>query len=513
MNARNHKNPRQLGLAGARLAVTIIAAALTGPAISPLAADEDAPRPNVLFAFADDWGHPHAGAYGDPTVRTPHFDRVAREGVLFTRAFVSSPSCTPSRAAVLTGQHFWRLGEGANLHSTLDKAIPVYPNLLQDSGYHVGFTRKGWGPGQAGRGGRSHNPAGPRFRNFDEFLAQRPEGAPFCFWFGSVDPHRAYQPELREKQGIDLDGVRVPAIFPDVPAVRADLADYYAEVQRFDSEVGEILEKLREMGELDNTIVVISGDHGMPFPRCKGHLYDSGIRVPLAIRWQGLAPGAREVTDLVNLTDLAPTFLEAAGVPVPEEMTGQSLKKILASSDAGRVDPKRNRVFFGRERHTPAQETPQSGGYPMRGIRTENFLYIRNFAPDRWPAGTPDHTRAYLEGGWLGDTDNGPTKIYLWANRNDPAIEPLYDLSFAKRPSEELYDVRRDANQITNLADDPDYAEKKAGLREELMHELRRSSDPRATGGGENFDNYLYTGKIPLWPGQEEIDRYRAPEQ
>lgn len=479
---------------------------------SSFGAGEAEDAPNILFAFADDWGYPHAGIYGDETVRTPTFDRIAREGVLFTHAFVSSPSCTPSRGAVLTGQDFWRLGEAANLHSTLDKDIPVYPDLLESAGYHVGFTRKGWGPGKPERGGRARNPAGPKFANFEKFLSERPDGAPFCFWFGSVDPHRAYDPALREELGVDPDTVKVPPAFPDVPAVREDIADYYAEVQRFDSEVGEILDTLRDMGELDNTIVVISGDHGMPFPRYKGNVYDSGARVPLAIRWPARVKGARTVTDLVNLTDLAPTFLDAAGVTVPEAMTGRSLTEILTSSKDGRVDPSRDRIFFGRERHTPAQEEPLSGGYPMRAIRNDRYLYIVNLEPDRWPAGNPDHETTFTENGWLGDVDNGPTKFYMWANRDDPKINPLYDLSFAKRPAEELYDFQKDPDQMKNVVGNSEYIEVKARLREELKEELLRTGDPRAKGSGEAFDSYPYTGKIPQWPGDDTIEEYRERE-
>lgn len=499
---------------GAKAASAVLKAALLlalggSTTVTPsFAAEGGSQRPNILFAFADDWGYPNAGAYGDPTVKTPVFDRLAREGVLFTHAFVSSPSCTPSRGAVLAGQDFWRLGEGANLHSTLDKDVPVYSDLLQEAGYHVGFTRKGWAPGQFRRGGRTENPAGPHFKSFGEFLSKRPEEAPFCFWFGSVDPHRPYNSALREEQGVDPKTVVVPAVLPDVPAVRADLADYYAEVQRFDQEVGKILDTLREMGELENTIVVMSGDNGMPFPRHKGNLYDSGSRVPLAMDWGERVGGGRTVTDLVCLTDLAPTFLEAAGESVPEIMTGRSLIGILFSEKAGRVDPARDRIFFGRERHTTAQEKPSSGGYPMRAIRTDDFLYIRNFEPDRWLAGTPDHAQAYMEGGWLGDTDNGPTKFYLWANRSDPKIKALYDLSFARRPAEELYDLRSDPDQMKNVVGDLTYSEELTGLRRELFEKLHQGNDPRAIGEGEAFDHYPYTGKVPRWPGAAAVETY-----
>ncbi|HID21905.1 MAG TPA: heparan N-sulfatase, partial [Planctomycetaceae bacterium] len=145
-------------------------------------------RPNFVLLIADDWSWPHAGAYGYEAVRTPNFDRVAKEGVLFTHAFVAAPSCTPSRAAILTGQWHWRLKESGNLWSTLRKEFATYPDLLEEAGYFVGYAGKGWGPGRLEPGGRRRNPAGKRFESFAQFMGQRPAGRPFCFWFGSFDP-------------------------------------------------------------------------------------------------------------------------------------------------------------------------------------------------------------------------------------------------------------------------------------------------------------------------------------
>jgi arylsulfatase A-like enzyme len=480
-------------------------ALIMGTADPAAAAEGD--RPNILFAFADDWGT-EAGAYGTNGIETPAFDRVAEQGVLFEHAYVSSPSCTPSRGAVVAGQHFWRLEEGANLWSTLSADIPLYTDLLAEARYFVGHSRKGWGPGRLEPGGRDHNPAGPKFRSFEQFLDQRPDGEPFCFWFGAQDPHRPYNAELRESMGVDPAEVEVPAVFPDTPAVRRDIADYYAEVQRFDREVGRMLQRLKEMGELENTIVVMTGDHGMPFPRHKGNLYDSGANVPLAIAWPEGVEGGRIVTDFANLADLAPTFLEAAGVDVPEQMTGDSLMPVLTASGSGRIDPDRDAVFIGRERHTPAQAAGNPGGYPSRAIRTDRFLYIRNFKPNRWPAGTPDHQNAYEENGWLGDCDNGPTKSYMWGHRDEPIVSRLYDLSFAKRPAEELYDVRADPHQMHNVADDPAYQQVRKRLRERLMTELEETDDPRATDAPVKFDDYPYYGGIPTWPGADALKQY-----
>lgn len=454
-------------------------------------------RPNILLAIADDWGYPHAGCYGDPVVKTPTFDRLAREGVLFTRAFVSSPSCTPSRGALLSGQHFWRLREGADLWSTLPADIEVYPDLLEKAGYFVGHTRKGWGPGKLGD--RKGNPAGPQFNDFDEFLANRPKDKPFCFWFGSTDPHRPYDAGSGKASGIDLGKIKLPAALPDAEETRSDVADYYFEVQRFDREVGELLDRLQAIGELDNTLVVMTGDHGMPFPRGKANLYDLGTHVPLAIRWgKSVKKPGRRVEDFVLLPDLAPTFLAAAGLPAPRQATGRSLLTLL--TDEVDVDAKRDHVVFGRERHTQAQEAPQTGGYPMRGIRTDRYLYIRNFEPERWPVGTPDYKRAFLERAWLGDTDNGPSKEFMWLHRNEPAVRPLYALAFEKRPAEELYDLRADPDQQHIVAGDRSYSTTKKELLARLLAELKETGDPRVTGGGEEFDGYPYYGAVPQWP-------------
>ena len=189
-------------------------------------------RPNILLLIADDWGWPHAGAYGDRVVRTPSFDRIAREGALFRHAFSAAPSCTPSRASLLTGRAVHALEAGGNLHSALPATFAVYPDLLQQAGYAVGFTRKGWGPGDFKAAGRTRNPAGPQFASFDAFLTSVPAGQPFAFWFGSQDPHRPYEPGSGAQAGLRAADVEVPAHLPDAPEVRNDLLDYYAEVER-----------------------------------------------------------------------------------------------------------------------------------------------------------------------------------------------------------------------------------------------------------------------------------------
>ena len=484
----------------AALAGTVVSL-VVAPVRPAWAQGEAGRRPNIVVAIADDWGWPHASTYGDPVVQTPTLDRLAREGVLFDHAYAASPSCTPSRAALLTGQWHWRLEESANLWGTLRFTYPTYPDVLERAGYHVGLQGKGWGPGRVEPGGRAHNPAGRSYESLEAFLAARPPGAPFCFWFGSSDPHRDYETGAGRRAGIDPARVPLSPHLPDAPEVRSDVADYYDEVQRFDRDVAALLRVLESRGELDRTVVVMTSDNGMPFPRCKANLYDCGVRVPLAIRWPSMASAGRRVGAFVSLQDLAPTLLELAGAPIPPGTTGRSLVPLL-SSPPGSAVAGRDHVVTGKERHVPGQEAPDLGGTPSRAIRTGDFLYIRNFRPDRWPAGTPDADKAVIKGRWLADCDNGPTKSYLVDHQQDDAtLQRLWNLAFAKRPEEELYDLRQDPHQLRNVADDTSYASTKARLWDRLAAELRETGDPRVAGGADRLEVYPYYGGSPMKPG------------
>jgi arylsulfatase A-like enzyme len=461
------------------LAVMVLGALIPG---------QQAPaRPNILLVIADDWSYPHAGAYGDRSVATPAFDRVAGEGARFINAFTAAPSCTPSRAAILTGQAVHRLAEGGNLWAFLPARYDVFPDLLERAGYVVGHTGKGWGPGPFEPGGRSRNPAGPRFASFDEFLAKRPAGQPFTFWFGSTNPHRPYDAGSGAKAGVDPARVAVPAFLPDHASVRNDLADYYAEVQKFDAELAALLGSLQRIGELDRTVVVVTSDNGMPFPRAKANLYDAGTRMPLAIRWPArIAPGMT-IEALVSLADLAPTFLEIAGITIPSDMTARSLLPLVTKAQS--AGPGRDRVFVERERHANVRAGDAS--YPARAIRTSDYLYIRNYRPDRWPAGDPE---LHFAVGPFGDIDGGPAKQLLLDRRDDAGIADFFRLATAKRPAEELYDLAKDPQQLVNVAANPAYAQAKARLARDLADWQRATGDPRISTDDDRWDRYPYYG-------------------
>lgn len=480
-----------------------------------------AARPNILIAISDDQSWLHTRATGDRTVRTPAFDQVAANGVLFTHAFTSAPSCTPSRAALLTGQHHWRLGAGANLHSTLDAEFAVYPDLLEQVGYRVGFTGKGWGPGKFTTGGRTRNPAGDEYNkiriptaalpttglssidyaaNFDAFLDAQEEGDPFCFWFGGREPHRVYEMDAWQRTDLDPDSVQVPGFMPDHPAVRGDMLDYFQEIEWFDQHLARMLELLAERGELDNTIVIVTSDNGMPFPRAKTSLYDSGVRVPFAMQWPEQVVGGRRVDALVHFTDVAPTLLEAAGVKIPEAVTGRSLLPLLQADESAAVEWPRH-VVFGRERHTHYANDGRA--FSSRAIRTQQFLLIRNDTPDLWPNGAPPH---------FTDMDRGSAKFLYLLRPEHPSVKPYAEAATQKRPTVELYDSVRDPSQLKNLANDPLYLTVKRELLAQLQDELVRLGDPRALGQSVTWDrDPYYGGSYQDWI-DTQADRLRAYE-
>ena len=289
--------------AKARLAVARHSLTLLLTACSVAACGEPArvagPRPNILILMADDWNWPQSQGTVDVNLRTPTFDRIAAEGVRFSNAFVNSPSCTPSRAAMLTGMHPWMLQTGVLLWGALPAEFPVYTDRLQEAGYLVGYSGKGWGPGYLAEARRMDNPAGPivvgdppgrpwdsrdRVATFADFLARRRPGQPFHFWFNTGEPHRPYAWQSGLRRGMRLEEVVVPPTLPDTEETRTDLADYFYEVEIFDTAAAAVIEHLEAIGELDNTLVVMTGDNGLPFPRAKATLYDLGTRVPLAVR-------------------------------------------------------------------------------------------------------------------------------------------------------------------------------------------------------------------------------------
>ena len=467
---------------------------LTGVSV---AQSQSARRPNILFFIADDWSNRHASFFGVPWLKTPNFDRVAREGVVFANAFTSNPKCSPCRATILAGRNSWQMKEAVSHYSIFPNDFPVYPAVLEEAGYHVGLTGKGWGPGDFKVTGWKHNPAGPAYNkmtykppfagmssndyaaNFADFLGQRPAGKPFCFWLGSMEPHRVYEEGAGVRAGKRLADVKVPSYWPDNNLIKSDVLDYALEVESNDQHLGRVIETLERAGELDNTMIVVTSDHGMPFPRVKGQIYEDGFHIPLAIRYgKNIVPG-RVIDDFINTRDFAPTFLELAGVKAPATMTGKSFLDVLKSGKSGTVDASRDVMVIAKERHDIGR--PGDAGYPVRAIRTKEFLYIRNYTPDVWPAGMP-------ETGYR-DVDDSPSKTFIISRFDD-----YFKLNFGKRPAEELFHLASDPDCVKNQARNLDYALIMRGLRDRMEKILKEEGDPRFNGNAAFFDTIQYTG-------------------
>ncbi|QEC51153.1 putative sulfatase [Anseongella ginsenosidimutans] len=473
-------------------------------------------RPNILFVISDDQSYPYASAYGEGAVQTPAFDRVAKEGLLFTRAFVASPGCSPSRAALLTGLNCWQLREAGTHASSFPREFAAFPDLLEEAGYYTGFTGKGWGPGNYKASGRERNPAGRLFRgrelksprdisttdyaaNFADFLEGKPGEQPFFFWLGTHEPHRRFKKGIGKENGMIAEKVRVPAFLPDVEEVRSDLLDYGFEIQWFDKQLQKTISLLEEAGELDNTLIVVTSDNGMPFPRAKANVYEYGIHVPLAVRWGNEIKGGRTSDDLVSLIDLYATFLDLAGAAYPEYKTAsRSLLNIFSSDKSGIIDSTRTAVFASRERHSSSRWN--NLGYPQRCIRTAQYLYIRNFKPDRWPAGAPPA---------FNDIDQGPERFIIRFGE-DPRYAEYFRLATAKRPAEELYDIAADPACLHNLAESPRHDSVLHNLRGRLGAYLMQTLDPRVSGNGDVFESYTrLVGEIREFPQPGQA----APEE
>ena len=475
---------------GRRLRRSRVADILVIAACSVVALVATAERPNILFVIADDLSACHTGPYGCKAARTPNLDRLAKEGAVFRNAFCDSPSCTPSRGAILTGRPIWQLGAAGNLWSHWPGTDAVYPDLLETAGYRIGLQGKGWSPGSHERSGRKHNPAGPNVP-FTKLLADLPADKPFCFWFGSANPHRTYDPGSGLRRGFDPAAVEVPPFLPDTREVRSDLCDYLAEVEDYDRELGALLDELDRTGRASNTLVVATSDNGFPFPRGKANLYPHGTRMPLIVRWPGRVQPGVVLEDFATLSALAPTFLEAAGLPVPTNMSARSLLPVLLAGKAGQADPSRDRVYVGRERHADVRAGDL--GYPSRAVSTARHLYIRNFAPGRWPAGDPP---TYGDCDNKGDITSSPSKAAVVATK-DTERARFFERAMAKRPSEELYDLSADPCALTNLATAASAAPARGKLAADLEAYLRKTGDPRIVGDGDIFDRYDYVRGNP----------------
>lgn len=474
-------------------------------------------RPNILFIITDDQSWQHAGCYGDPAVRTPAMDDLAARGVRFTNAYCAAPSCSPSRAAILTGQDIFRLEEGGVLTGFLREKFDVFPLMLEQSGYAIGNTGKPYAPRTKDVPGAHDAPSGRPFNektvsapkgisrndyasNFVAFLDNVPQDAPFFFWVGMSEPHLPHPLGRGESTGIATDSIDVPTFYPDVAEVRGALSDYLAEIEWADQMIARIINSLESRGVIENTLIVFTSDNGMPFPRAKATLYEYGVHMPLIVRWDGRVTAGQVIDDPVSLIDIAPTFLETAGVDVPEMMTGTSLKSILLSDVSSQARQQREFVVSAMEKHCLAR--PGNLGFPRRALHSEDWTYIRNPESNRYPSGHPE---TVIPGwGTYGDIDPSRIKNHFMLHQNDAPFRQCFGLGFGKVPYEELYDKRADSDMTTNRVNDPRSRKTLTTLRSKLDRYLKTNDDPRSKGLSP-WDNYNLDRPFPVsQPKSEE---------
>lgn len=464
-------------------------------------------RPNILFVISDDQSFEHTSYAGSKWVQTPAFDRVAREGLYFSQAYTPNAKCAPSRAIILTGRNSWQLEAAANHWPYFPEKFQTFPEALQATGYFIGRTGKGWAPGIAQKEGKPRELVGPDFKsnqltppteaisknnyfkNFLVFLERKPKNKPFFFWFGAHEPHRYYSYGSGASIGAKKTNMikDLPPFFPATDSVKNDLLDYALEIEHYDQQLAKILNHLEAINALENTLIIVTSDNGMPFPRVKGQVYPYDHHLPLAIRWgRGIQNPGRVIEEFVSFADFAPTILSLAQVPPNQikmqPMEGKNLNDYFKDSFAPSSATHRPFVILGKERHDVGRDN--DGGYPVRGIVTKEYAYMINFKPQRWPAGNP-------ETGYL-NTDGSPTKSEILRQyRHKDTL--LWHLAFGKRPAEELYFLKDDPYCLNNLAQNTAYAEIKMTLKNQLKKTLKAQNDPRMKNPNTSvFDKYPY---------------------
>jgi N-sulfoglucosamine sulfohydrolase len=465
-------------------------------------AQAPAARPNIVLIIADDLAWDDIGAYGNKKIRTPSIDRLAREGLKFTSAFVTISSCSPSRSSLITGRYPHNT-DAEQLHWPLPAEQVTFVEKLRAAGYwtaasgkwHLGdYVRDRFDlvddPGEAGF--QTDPKTGKMLAKDDSGAAgwlptmrRRPKDKPFFLWLAALDPHRDYVENSIPKPHRPAD-VIVPPYLPDTSEVRKELALYYDEITRLDDYVGKVIAELERQGEAENTLVLFMSDNGRPFPRAKTTLYDSGIKTPLIARWPKQIRRGGVANGLISSVDIAPTILQLAGLAIPPTVQGKSFAAILIDPNA----TTRDAIYAEKNWHDYEDRA--------RAVRTARFKYIRNDYPD-----LPLTTSA--------DSGRSPTMDAIRRLRDAGRLTPEQSRIFqTPRPAEELYDVIVDPHEFKNLAEDRRHAQTLAELREKL-NQWGRETDDRipANRTPDEFDREtgqpLPTRRRPR-PGKKEMN-------
>jgi len=436
-----------------------------------------ASRPNFVFFLSDDISQEDHGCYGHPVIQTPHIDQLAGSGMRFDRAYLTISSCSPSRCSIITGRYPHNTG-APELHSSLPDDQVRFPALLREAGYYTVLAGKNHMFGKQDRAfDRITGGGGPGgSSDWVEHLRERPKDKPFFFWFAANDAHRGWTITDDAPQ-YDPAEVIVPPYNLDSPASREDLALYYHEVSRFDHFVGRVVAELKRQGVLENTFIVVASDNGRPFPRAKSRLYDSGIKTPWVVHYPPLVEQAAVTESFVSSIDLSATCLELAGVEAPACIQGQSFVPILK-------DPKasvRELIFSEQNWHVYRNHS--------RLVRWGDFAYIRNAYPHQMNLCSESDTTY-------------PAGKELWQAHAAGRTTDAHWQTFANPyPAEELYDLRKDPAQLTNLAGQAAYAEAVAQGRKFVKAWTEETGDtiPKNPTPSRHGEPRIKDGKVLHW--------------
>ena len=445
MNRRHFIRNLSAGLGAAGVAASSrLGASL--PDAEPVATKS---RPNFVFLISDDQSYSGAGCNGNPEVHTPNIDRLASQGLRFEHCFAPSPSCSPSRSAILTGESPHETGT-SRFRSPMPATQNTILEYLKPANYYTAAFKKV----HQGTAFWSRWDFKGLHKPIRSFFEARPKGRPFYLHIGYHDPHRPYLPGERYPEKNPRSSIKVPAFLTDTPGVRKDIAHYYEAIERLDVKVGYLLKLLEEHDLAENTLVIFTSDQGMSFPGAKGTLYDPGLHVPLIARWPGKITPGRVSSDLVSLIDLAPTWLEAAGLPVPKAMDGTSFLPLLL----GRPFQPREAVYAERNFHTHLDL--------IRCVRTNRYKLIQNYLPEI----------PYLP---LSDIARSPSWRSIESLAHEQKLSPeLYRHYFGRpRPQEEFYDLQSDPDELNNLAGNPKYKADLLHLQELLSRWMINTHD------------------------------------
>jgi arylsulfatase A-like enzyme len=421
---------------------------------------EDRSLPNILVLIADDAGWTDFGCYGNPYIKTPNIDALARGGFKAENAFLTIAQCSPSRISVLSGKYPHSTG-AEDLHMPLPESEKILPSFLKEKGYFSGVLKKvHLGP----FGEKQFDWYNKDLNQFDNFLDHAGK-YPFFMWVGFTDPHRPYNKDIIENPQSPSE-VIVPPYMNDDPPTREDLADYYNEIRRMDAQIGEYIKSLKNRNLLENTLIIFFSDNGAPFPRAKGTVYDSGIKTPLIFNWPGVIEKGVTYKPLMSVVDLAPTLLEITGISIPPSMQGSSIYQTLLNPALGG----REYIFSERNWHNCDEH--------IRSVRTDRYKLISNAYTDL-PFGTP------------ADISRSPSWLSLYALKQKNELSEAQSQIFqVPRPKEELYDLNKDPNELNNLVNDTDYQDILLNLREELDRWKQDTNDfgPEARRRKDNTD-------------------------